>query len=65
MECRALDRQRRGLYHLARGVAARVEPYEAFFALLHDVGITQTPDGVAYNDSGLDVDALNEMIKEL
>jgi hypothetical protein len=25
----------------------------------------QTPDGVAWNDSGLDHDELNEMIKEL
>jgi len=50
-----------GLYSLAREAGT----YDALREDLREVGITETPDKVAYNDSGLDVDALDEMIKEL
>jgi len=39
--------------------------YEAFRQEMRELGQIETPDGVAYNDSGLDLDALNEMISEL
>ena len=54
-----------GLYGLAR----ECETYHAFKAVVaqlkpEPIGF-QTPDGVAWNDSGLDTDALDEMIDEL
>jgi len=30
-----------------------------------DFGLKETPDGAAFNDSGLDVEALDEMLAEL
>lgn len=57
-----------GLYHMACEVAGAEKPYEAFVANLEGAGGAieyQTPDGVAWNDSGLDVDALDDMIREL
>ena len=50
-----------GLYNLAR----ECRDYEAFRQEMRELGQVETPDGVAYNDSGLDLDALNEMISEL
>ena len=32
---------------------------------LRKLNITETPDGVAYNDSGLDLEALEECVEEL
>ena len=49
-----------GLYSLAR----ETRNYAAFRDILREMDITETPDGVAYNDSGLDIDALDEMISE-
>ncbi len=54
-----------GLYNFARSYRNQPNPYEAFVADMRDLDYKETPDGVAYNDSGLDVDALNEMIEEL
>jgi hypothetical protein len=57
-----------GLYSMAKDYRREVSPYEAFAEDLKEFGgeiATQTPDGVAWNDSGLDLDALNEMITEL
>lgn len=34
-------------------------------ALRQEIGMTETPDHVSLNDSGLDVEALDRMIKEL
>ena len=47
-----------GLYNLAR----ECDDYETFREMM---GETETPDEVAWNDSGLDIDELNEMIQEL
>jgi hypothetical protein len=51
-----------GLYTMAREYQTydqfRIELREAF-------GNHETPDGVAWNDSGLDIEALDEMIQEL
>lgn len=57
-----------GLYNLARRYRSRSRPYDAFVDDLSEVGgaiAYQTPDGVAWNDSGLDRDALNDLIAEL
>jgi hypothetical protein len=64
-----------GLYELAKDCHKDIgddgmSPYVAFTEWLREcsggseVGF-QTPDGVAWNDSGLDIDALDEMISEL
>jgi len=59
-----------GLYHEAR----RCNSYETFVQRMKDLaedcgdtsGIAyQTPDGVAWNDSGLDTDELDNMLTEL
>jgi hypothetical protein len=57
-----------GLYLMAREYRRKLNPYKAFVEGLRELGgdiALQTPDGVAWNDSGLDIDALNEMIAEL
>ena len=50
-----------GLYRLAQGC----EDYQEFVATMRDAFLTETPDHVAYNDSGLDVERLDELIAEL
>jgi hypothetical protein len=50
-----------GLYNLAR----ECKTYEAFRDEMREMGVTETPDGVAYNDSGLNIKELDRMIKEL
>jgi hypothetical protein len=50
-----------GLYNLAR----ERKTYEAFRDEMREMGVTETPDGVAYNDSGLNIKELDRMIKEL
>ncbi len=54
-----------GLYDLARSLRNRPNPYELLVEQLRELGLTETPDKVAYNDSGLDIDELNAMIEEL
>lgn len=58
-----------GLYDLAKACKHAVNPYECFTYSLKEVGHSpisfETPDNVPWNDSGLDIDALNEMIGEL
>lgn len=52
-----------GLYNLAKGY--RSQGYEALATTLRDdLGLRETPDGVAYNDSGLDIKALDELLSE-
>jgi len=50
-----------GLYNLAKGCNS----YEAFYEIMREFKETETPDKVAWNDSGLDVKELDEMINEL
>lgn len=50
-----------GLY----GLAKRAGTYAAFSEEMRELGSTETPDGVAWNDSALDIEALDEMISEL
>jgi hypothetical protein len=50
-----------GLYNIAK-------EYKSYSDFAHDavvMGNPQTPDNVAWNDSGLDIVRLDEMIKEL
>ena len=49
-----------GLYNIAK----RCADYKGFVANVSEF-ITQTMDGVAWNDSELDTDELDEMIDEL
>ena len=49
-----------GLYNIAR----RCVDYKHFVAIVSEF-ITQTMDGVAWNDLQLDTDELDEMIEEL
>ena len=55
-----------GLYNFAKGMTC----YEVFKDSMREMSGDssigyQTPDGVAWNDSGLDIAELDEMIKEL
>jgi len=53
-----------GLYNMARGYAEYEEPYKQLAAELRTAGVTETPDGVAYNDPDLDIAALDDMMRE-
>jgi hypothetical protein len=50
-----------GLYNLARECGS----YSEFKHQMRDAGITETPDHVAYNDSGLDTEALDGIWEDL
>ncbi len=51
------------LYRLA---CRTYRDYERFAAMLRDdYQITETPDGIAYDDASLDTDELDEMLEEL
>lgn len=53
-----------GLYSEAKRF--RVHGYAKFANYLREeLQLTETPDGAAYNDSGLDIEALDEMLGEL
>lgn len=54
-----------GLYNLSRSVSNYKEFCEILLECNEGRAIAyQTPDGVAWNDSGLDYDALEGLIKE-
>jgi len=50
-----------GMYEFAKECGS----YQVFVDTMREVGHTETPDKVAYNDSGLDVERLDELIREL
>ncbi len=55
-----------GLYEFAKQY--RRQGYKAFCEAMKEFGgeiSLQTPDGVAWNDSGLDLEALDEMMRDL
>lgn len=54
-----------GLYAYARDFSETGQGYIAFAEYMRELGVIETPDGVAYNDSGLDIEALDEMIRDL
>ena len=49
-----------GLYELAR----EVEKYDSLVEILREAGSTETPDQVAWNDSGINRDEIDDMIAE-
>jgi hypothetical protein len=49
-----------GLYNLARGC----DDYSDFVQCMRDLGIVETMDNVAWNDSGIDLDELKEFWDE-
>ncbi len=50
-----------GLYSMARGF----KDYSSFAQEIRELGMLETPDGASWTDSGLDHDALDEMLQEL
>lgn len=58
-----------GLYNMAREYAKSDNPYKDFVDALKDIGggaiAHQTPDNVSWNDSDLDIDALDDMMRDL
>ena len=50
-----------GMYEFAKECGS----YQSFVDTMREVGYTETPDRVAYNDSSLDIERLDEMIQEL
>ena len=50
-----------GLYNFAKECGS----YNVFRETMREVGYTETPDQISYNDSALDVDRLNELIQDL
>ena len=49
------------LYQLAQ----ELDNYETFIDMMRELGSLETPDQVAWNDSGIDHDEINEMLKDL
>lgn len=54
-----------GFYDFAKSCKRALHPYKCFVSDLKEMECFQTPDGVAWNDSGIDAEALNEMMEEL
>lgn len=64
-----------GLYSIAKSFRREFSPYHTFVRSLKELAnpkdhtihqiAFETPDNVAWNDSSLDIEALNEMIGEL
>lgn len=54
-----------GLYEAALQYQNEKFPYREFVTELAECGITETPDGVSWDDQSLNVNELNEMIREL
>ncbi len=52
-----------GLYNMAKEYRGR--GYAAFAFALRELDTTETPDGIAWNDSGLDISELDMMMSEL
>ena len=50
-----------GLYNLSMACAN----YDEFVGTLRELDCLETSDGVAWNDSGLDIDAINEVCLSL
>ena len=50
-----------GLYNFAKDFNS----YGEFQQTLRDVALTETPDRVALNDSALDIERLDELIREI
>lgn len=53
-----------GLYHLARETVEAGGDYDTLVETLRELGSTETGDKVAWNDSGINRDEINEHLKE-
>jgi hypothetical protein len=47
-----------GLY----GLSLEYQDYDEFALYLREIGLTETPDKVAYNDHSLDIKALDDLL---
>lgn len=54
-----------GLYITVRAYSSHDDPYPKFVGYLKELGITHTPDGVSWTSPDLNVDELNECIRNL
>ena len=54
-----------GFYDFAKACKRALNPYKCFISDLKEMDCLQTPDGVRWDHSELDIEALNEMISEL
>lgn len=54
-----------GFYDFAKACKRALHPYKCFVDDLREMKCLETPDGVAWNDSNIDIEALNEMFQEL
>lgn len=57
-----------GLYNMARQYRRYTNPYKRFIDDLKEIGgdiALQTPDGVAWNDSSIDIEEMDKLIEEL
>lgn len=55
-----------GMYQYAKAYKRiKNAPYLTLAMNLQIHGVSKTPDGVPYNDSALDLESLNEMIRSL
>jgi hypothetical protein len=45
-------------------LAGQCQSYDEFVQRLRKLSVVETPDGIAFNDSSLDKEALNELIHE-
>jgi len=52
-----------GLYEMAKEYRHR--GYASFAENIREIGMLETPDGVSWTDSGLDIETLDEMMAEL
>ena len=55
----------KSLYSMAREHRNNLRPYQDFRDSLRELDVIETPDGVSYSDSGLDLDELDQMMEEL
>lgn len=52
-------------YDFAKANKRALHPYWHFREDMREMNCLETPDGVSWNDSGLDIKALDEMIGDL
>jgi hypothetical protein len=55
-----------GLYRLGRSLRNRRNPFSDFVSVVvSNFEMMETPDGVRWDDSEIDVDSINKMMEEL
>lgn len=53
-----------GLYNIARSCRRSNNPYRDFVDMMSDFGITSTYDGVRWDDPNVDIEEINDTIRE-